>query len=100
MRLGAHWTKAVANQYSQNTLRKLPYLILIILLVCIGLAVVGDSNASFGALSFDFFLLADFFTVKLARRNIHFMISGLIGTLGAAMVYGILTLALGLLFKW
>lgn len=100
MGLGVRWTKAVANQYSQNTLRKLPYLILIILLVCLGLAAVGDSNASFGVLSFDFFLLADFFTVKLARRNIHFMISGLIGTLGAAVIYGVLTLAMGLLFKW
>jgi len=100
MKLGAYWTKTIANQYSQNTLKKIPYIILIVLLVCIGISIAGYSSAGFGILSLDFLFLADFFTVKLARRNIHFIISGLVGTLGAAVIYGIIALVLGLLLNW
>lgn len=100
MKLGPRWTQAVANQYSVKTLKIIPYGMLAVLVICLVLAGLGATNLSFSLLTLDFFMLADYFTVRLTQRRIQVILSGILGTLGAAIIFGVITLALGLLFKW
>lgn len=100
MKLDSRWTKAVANQYSTKTLVIVPYVMLVILLVCFALAGLGYSDLCFSLLTLDFFMFADYIMVRLARQKIHFLLSGLLATIGAAIIFGMVTLVLGFLFKW
>lgn len=100
MQSNSRWTIALANQYSSSTLKKVPYVMIIVLLVCIALIMVGRSSWGFSLIGLDFFMLADYLSVKLAQKNINFIFSILLGTMVSFVVFGIITLVLGLLFKW
>jgi len=100
MKTNSRWTEALANQYSASTLRRIPYAMIIVLLICIALMLAGRASWGFSLLTLDFFMLADYLTVKLAQKNINVIFSMLLGTLISVIVTGIVILGLGLLFKW
>ena len=98
MKTNSRWTEALANQYSSSMLRRIPYAMIIVLLICIALMLAGRASWGFSLLTLDFFMLADYLTIKLAQKNINVIFSMLLGTL--ISVTGIVILGLGLLFKW
>lgn len=100
MQSNSRWTVALAKQYSLATMKKIPYVMIIVLLICIALMLAGRAFWGFSLIGLDFFMFADYLSVKLAQKNINFILSILIGALVSFIVFGIITLALGLLFKW
>lgn len=100
MQSNSRWTVALAKQYSLTTMKKIPYVMIIVLLICIALMLAGRASWGFSLIGLDFFMFADYLSVKLAQKNINFILSILIGALVSFIVFGIITLALGLLFKW
>ncbi len=63
----------------------MPWLMLGILISIILMA-VNQPNLGFGLYGFDFFFLADYWTVSLAHRKLFFVWSALLGILAATVV--------------
>jgi len=100
MQSNSRWTVALANQYSLSTMKKIPYVMIVVLLICITFMVVGRASWGFSLIGLDFFMFADYLSVKLAQKNINFIFSILLGAMVSFIVFVLITLALGLLFKW
>lgn len=50
MQSNSRWTVALANQYSLSTMKKIPYVMIIVLLISIAFIVVGRASWGGGSL--------------------------------------------------
>lgn len=81
-------------------MKKIPYVMIIVLLIGIAFIVADRASWGFSLIGLDFFMFADYLSVKLAQKSINFIFSILLGVIVSFIVFGLTTLALGLLFKW
>lgn len=100
MQSNSRWTVALANQYSLSTMKKIPYVMIIVLLISIVFIVVGRASWGGSLIGLDFFMFADYLSVKLAQKNINFVFSILLGALVSFVIFVLVTLSFGLLFRW
>ncbi|GEO69517.1 hypothetical protein [Levilactobacillus acidifarinae] len=92
--------QAFATQLNDRELRLVRYILMGLVIASVGLAALHRTELSSGAVGVWMLMVGDYWAVRLAQRRVNFLVSLLLGYLGA-LVGGLgLLLGLGLIFRW